>query len=88
MSPPLLPREFDTRRAKGLVASSGLVLGEDRFRSEVAGGRFEIRQLSSSSTAATRPSAVTRMHCIPGLDTEHNNQVPVELDIIESRGGE
>jgi DNA-binding HxlR family transcriptional regulator len=44
---------FDPRAAEGLVASYELVLGEDRFRAEVADGRFEIARGS-----ADRPDAI------------------------------
>lgn len=35
---------FDSRAAEGLTASYELRLGEDRFRAEVADGRFEVER--------------------------------------------
>ena len=45
---------FDPRAAEGFRASYELRLGEDRFRAEVADGRFEIERGS-----AERPDAIT-----------------------------
>jgi DNA-binding HxlR family transcriptional regulator/putative sterol carrier protein len=44
---------FDPRAAEGLMASYELRLGEDRFRAEVADGRFEIAR-----GGAERPDAI------------------------------
>ena len=44
---------FDSRAAEGLMASYELRLGEDRFRAEVADGRFEVERGS-----ADRPDAI------------------------------
>ena len=44
---------FDSRPAEGLAAKYELRLGEDRFRAEIAGGRFEI-----SRGSAERPDAI------------------------------
>jgi putative sterol carrier protein len=44
---------FDPRAAEGIGASYELRLGEDRFRAEVADGRFEIARGSSDRPDAT-----------------------------------
>lgn len=44
---------FDSRPAEGLAARYELRLGEDRFRAEIADGRFEI-----SRGSAERPDAI------------------------------
>ncbi len=55
---------FDPRAAEGIGASYELRLGEDRFRAEVAEGRFEVVRRAadrSDATIETDPAALAAL---------------------------